>query len=115
MQKLADVWEQLAKRRFICTQAAFESQKVVGGVIYGYHAEDNPSALLGSSEGGHDFLLVEDRYILDVWAAAYYGYKPIFDLQTDQVEILMLYGPRDMWIRAVIKDADTDMFYRLEG
>lgn len=99
LKRLAAVWEELAKRKegFICSQAAHESRKIVGGVVYGYHAEDNPTASLGHSEGGHDFLVVEDRWLLDFWAAAYYGERPIHDLTKDSAEILRLYGPREKW------------------
>lgn len=116
MRKLADAWDQLAKRPFICTEAAYQSQEIVGGTIFGYHCEDNPTAELGKSEGGHDFLIVEKRYILDFWAAAYYGHKPIFDLQADAQEILKLYGPRECWTRATskeIKEGLTDMYIEL--
>jgi hypothetical protein len=99
MIRLADVWASLATRPFICTQAADESRAIVGGIIYGYYAEDNPTAFLGHDEGGHDFLVVDDRWILDFWAAAYYGEMPVWDLHepSDAADIARLYGPRDKW------------------
>lgn len=99
IKRLAAAWKELARRKegFICSQAAFASRDVVGGVVYGYWAEDNPAAFLGSSEGGHDFLVVNDRWIIDFWAAAYYDEMPIHDLTKDHAEILRLYGSRDKW------------------
>lgn len=94
--RLAEVWEDLAKRRFICTEAADASRAVVGGQMFGYFHEDNPEAVLGSGEGGHDFLVV-DGYILDFWAAAYYGTPPIFDLSADAELVQELYGDRAKW------------------
>lgn len=35
--------------------------------IVGYFIENNPMAIIGLAEGGHDFLLVDDRYIIDFW------------------------------------------------
>jgi hypothetical protein len=97
---LAEVWRELAARPegFICTQAAVESQKVVGGVVWGYYADENPAGWLGQGEGGHDFLIV-DGHILDFWAAAYYGQRPVWSLKADAAAILHLYGPRARWQR----------------
>lgn len=97
--KLADTWARLARRRFVCTDAAIESQKIVGGVVYGYWEEDNPEAELDRGCGGHDFLIVDDRWLLDFWAAAYIGERPIYDLHDsgDDIEVKRLYGPRDKW------------------
>lgn len=100
MQRLAGTWEELGSRPegFICDQAAQASKDAIGeGELWGYWSTDNPTAALGSSEGGHTFLIVENKYILDFWAAAYYGHKPIFDLIEDAEEILVLFGPRECW------------------
>lgn len=100
-KELADAWAGLAARSegFVCTHAAIETQKVVGGVIMGYTEEENPESSLAKGCGGHDFLLVEDHWIVDFWAAAYIGEMAIHDLcsAADAKEILRLYGPREKW------------------
>jgi hypothetical protein len=97
---LAAVWRELAARAegFICTVAAEETQKVVGGEIYGYYAEDNEDGWLGQGEGGHDFLIV-GGYILDFWATVYHGQRPVLSLTRDAEAIMHLYGPRSKWQR----------------
>jgi hypothetical protein len=98
--KLAEAWEKLAKAPFVCSQAAEISQEILGGVIMGYWSENNPIAELGHSEGGHDFLIVDDEWIIDFWAAAYCGECPIHNLKTDAAEIRKLYGPRCKWFES---------------
>lgn len=98
--KLALAWGALVAHTegFCCGDAAYESREALGrGVIFGYSPQENPTAILGHDEGGHDFLLVNGRFILDFWAATYYDYKPQYDLETDAKEILQLYGPRENW------------------
>jgi len=96
---LAAAWSELAMREggFTCSEAAHSTQLVVGATMFGYWAVDNPTAELGQSEGGHDFLLVEDRYIVDFWAAAYCGKCPVLDLVTDIAIIRKLYGNPSNW------------------
>lgn len=96
-EELAAAWDKLAKGPFVCWQAAEVSRQVLGGVRMGYFIEDNPTAELGRAEGGHDFLIVDEEWILDFWAAAYYGERPIHNLQTDTAEIARLYGDRTKW------------------
>jgi hypothetical protein len=100
MSKLADAWEKLAQGPFVCSQASEVTQAIVGGVIMGYWSKNNPTAELGRSEGGHDFLIVDDEWVLDFWAAAYYGERPIHNLKTDATEIARLYGDRSKWEKA---------------
>jgi|SRR6266852_4227455 len=96
---LAAAWSELAMREggFTCTEAAHSTQLVVGGTMFGYWTVDNPTAELGQSEGGHDFLLVESCYIVDFWAAAYYGKCPILHLVKDVETIQKLYGDQSKW------------------
>ena len=96
-QDLATAWAELAKRPFICSEAARLTQRIVGGAIFGYWIEDNPTAELGRDEGGHDFLIVDKKWLVDFWAAAYYGERPIHNLKTDAKEINRLYGDRGKW------------------
>ncbi len=96
-QQLAEVWAELAKGPFVCWQAAEASRKVLGGVRMGYFIADNPTAELGRSEGGHDFLIVDGEWLVDFWAAAYCGERPLHNLKTDSVEIARLYGDQSKW------------------
>ena len=96
-RKLGEAWEALAKRPFVCWEAAEVSRRILGGVRYGYFSEDNPTAELGRNEGGHDFLVVDDEWLVDFWAAAYYQERPIFNLKKDAAEIARLYGDRRKW------------------
>lgn len=63
--------------------------------IKGYFHEDNPTAKIGESEGGHDFLVVNDEFIVDLWYKAYYEenhplYLPIADAHK-------FYGNINLW------------------
>ncbi|MHB1170462.1 MAG: hypothetical protein ACYC28_14390 [Longimicrobiales bacterium] len=40
----------------------------VGGRTVGYFIRDNPSATLGVREDGHTFVIVDHRYLIDIWA-----------------------------------------------
>lgn len=117
MARLADVWASLAAspEGFICSTAAIESQNVVGGIVYGYWADDNPTAELGRTEGGHDFLVVDERWILDAWASAYYGERPIHDLHdpNDQPEITRLYGDRAKWVDIETREKEWPISFNL--
>jgi len=110
---LAEVWERLLKlpEGFVCTDAAWESYKVLGGVIYGFWEEECPGELAKGC-GGHDFLLIEDRFIIDFWAAAYLGHRAVYDLyELDQrEEILRLYGPRRKWKKVDTSQIEKDLF-----
>lgn len=44
------------------------------GTIMGYYIEDNPTAIVGKSEGGHDVLVVQG-YIIDFWARPIGGFE----------------------------------------
>jgi 8-oxo-dGTP pyrophosphatase MutT (NUDIX family) len=86
----------------ICTNSANEMAAALGGKVVGYYAEDNPDALIGAFEGGHDFTLVSDRYLLDVWASEYSSEmtsKTVYDLNdpADAATVLRLYGPPENW------------------
>lgn len=100
LKALSATWKALLKYPdgFCCGDAAYESREVLGkGEILGYSSEENPTAVLGHDEGGHDFLLVDKGFILDFWAATYYDYKMQYDLRADAKQILKLYGPRENW------------------
>jgi hypothetical protein len=86
----------------ICTNGArwlqenfFKDAKVVGYSIY-----DNPEALIGQENDGHDFLLIDNRYILDFWYKHIYGEKeaPVYlDILKDTDLVKKYYGNPDKW------------------
>lgn len=79
-----------------CTEYALTAQECIGGEVWGYWTEDNPSAELGRDEGGHDFL-VWGGWIVDVWASEYWS-KPAY-LREDDLRVHALYGDRAKWTR----------------
>ena len=85
----------------ICAHCAQHAVDRFGGEIRGYFWADNPEALLGSVEGGHDFALVGGRYIVDPWAKDTRGDtdRYVFDLldPADAEEIRRLYGDPAAW------------------
>jgi hypothetical protein len=85
-----------------CTDAATKVAKVFGGRVVGYSAANNRSALVGTAHcGGHDFALVEDRFIVDYWAFRVAGLipKPVLDLNRREDRELSRrhYGDPDSW------------------
>lgn len=64
----------------ICTNCAkwLKQNHFPDGVVMGYHHSNNPTAVVGKAEGGHDFLIVRDNgseWILDFWHRLYYHYE----------------------------------------
>ena len=72
--------------------------------IFGFANEDNPTSRVAREEihpGGHDFAVVDGRFIVDPWLRLVpcASEQMIFDLEAaeDQQRALDLYGPRDRW------------------
>lgn len=74
--------------------------------IRGFAGEDNPKAQV--ADDGHDFAIVDDRYIVDPWATdiAETSERGVFDLKdpADAAEIKRLYGDPKTW-----RDMDEDV------
>jgi hypothetical protein len=72
-----------------------------GGKVVGYWHEDNPMARVGETEGGHDFAITEDSFLVDPWLCHYYGDSPVLDLTepAGQAEATARYGPEEKWER----------------
>lgn len=94
-----------------CTDSAVYLAHRLGGVVYGYTTEDNPEAQVGRTEGGHDFALADDRWLLDFWAKDTYQLPDLYDLKDpmDQKEVLREYGPRSKW---TLMTADNFAYYQ---
>lgn len=99
-----------------CTGYAKEIVRILGPVarVVGFLSEDNPNALVAHMHTGHDFALVEERFIVDPWivdvetgSISPPGNKPIinlngqgvFDMENseDQELIELLYGDKTKW------------------
>ena len=91
--------------------------------IFGFMVEDNPTAGIGTLADGHDFAIVDDRYIIDPWLtevengniSTYTGEtikvgKSIFDMDNleDQKLILAIYGHRSNWTRGTEMEMVAD-------
>lgn len=84
----------------VCTNGArLICERAGRGRVYGYYDSDNPGTVCGEFAGGHDFALIEDRYIVDYWIkwVACLADRAVYDLQRDRVEIVRLYGERSLW------------------
>jgi hypothetical protein len=67
--------------------------------VRGYYHDDNPEARVGDTEGGHDFAVTTDRFLVDPWLYHYYGESPVLDMDVpaDRAEVLARYGPEENW------------------
>lgn len=97
-----------------CTNYAIQIFKAMPGRvrIFGFANEDNPTSRVAREElhpGGHDFAVVDDRYIVDPWLRLVLGEKGpiVFDMHDEVQAAIALdnYGPRSCW-RAMV-EAET--------
>jgi hypothetical protein len=70
-------------------------------VIVGFWSRDNPTWIGAAYYDGHDFALVDGRYIVDPWIATTESFSEstVFDLHNHATrqEILRLYGDPRSW------------------
>lgn len=85
----------------VCTASALFLQKIVGGKVMGYSMENNPGTSLEHLADGHDFLLVDNRYIVDFWVKKVEGVtdRAVLDLQrsSDKKIAREMYGLKSNW------------------
>ncbi|MBR8082609.1 hypothetical protein KDX23_07600 [Burkholderia vietnamiensis] len=87
----------------VCTNYARHIAAALPGRarVFGFYEEDNPASRIAQIAGGHDFAIVDGRYIVDPWVRLVEGESDriCFDLAApgDAAEILRLYGPRERW------------------
>lgn len=86
-----------------CTGFACEIEDRLGKdrvQVVGYDAGDNPSSAIGQVADGHDFAIVDNRYIVDPWVRDVEsmgdGVYDLFDPE-DAAEAARLYGDRSQW------------------
>lgn len=84
----------------LCTEVSRWIAEKSGGEVYGYYSEENPSATLAVCEGGHDFVVVDGRWLVDWWAwDLQYIDRKVFDLRDPQEAQMVsaLYGDKQTW------------------
>jgi hypothetical protein len=83
-----------------CAGCARIIKERFGGEVRGYYHADNPSARVGETEGGHDFALTADQFLVDPWLFHYYCEPPVLDLEVevDREEAVARYGPTEKWV-----------------
>jgi hypothetical protein len=84
-----------------CTGCAQIIADRFGGEVRGYYHAHNSTARVGESEGGHDFAITTDRFLVDPWLYHYYGELPVLDLDVaaDRAQASARYGPEENWQR----------------
>ena len=90
-----------------CTDYAIHIFRALPGrvEIFGFANSDNPTSRVAREEmhpGGHDFAVVDDRYIVDPWPRLVQGgfSQMVFDLKgADAALALDIYGPAACWRR----------------
>ncbi|GBG14314.1 uroporphyrinogen decarboxylase [Novimethylophilus kurashikiensis] len=89
-----------------CTNYAVQVRNAYPGrvQIVGFHNENNPTsrvAIEGIHPGGHDFAILDDRYLIDPWIklVAADTDQIIYDLQDpdDAAKVAINYGPASCW------------------
>lgn len=81
----------------VCTFSARLVAELRGGEVYGYLSDDE--AFVG--EGGHDFALIQNRYLVDWWNRYVMGdtEQAVFDLEDpkDAEIVARIYPKRESW------------------
>lgn len=87
-----------------CTDYARQISAALPGrtQIFGFYNEKNPTARVAREEwhpSGHDFAVVDGRYVVDPWLRLVAG-EPgpiVFDMQAEAAVVAELYGPLEYW------------------
>jgi GNAT superfamily N-acetyltransferase len=86
----------------ICTSTARHLANKLGGRVMGYADAHRVGAAVGEGdgEGGHDFAVIDGRYIGDWWANSYGEHPDLHDMQDpgQHQEIRRLYGDPSKWV-----------------
>ena len=87
-----------------CTNCARYAVKRVGrGRVFGFFSEDMPNYTYDEvlNCGGHDFAVIDDRYIVDLWLSLYAGKEKqtVYDMKDprDIPKIKKIYGDPAYW------------------
>lgn len=96
----------------VCTHCAHRLIELVGsGEVWGWEEGTNPTSVvagpsypeLGDDGQGHDFAVIEGRYLVDPWGRHVEGSSPraAWDMAdpADRAEVARLYGNQSAWVR----------------
>lgn len=101
-----------------CTNYAHHVRRVLGDMgcevaVVGFANEDNPTsrcAIVEYHPGGHDFAIVDDRYLIDPWVRLVAAVEDqiFYDLNdpADAAKARDIYGPRECWLPLPTDDDD---------
>lgn len=90
-----------------CTLTAKYIATQLGGEVWGYQHDKNPTAVLGKWELGHDFALIDGRFLVDWWATEYGSkvaeHPGVLDLAdpVDAARVRSWYGEKIRWVQVV--------------
>lgn len=98
---------------FVCTNWATYVRRVAGerAKLYGFFEHDNPGSSIARDFGGHDFAVVDDRFIIDCWATDLgAGTRSVLDMNDHEhaADIASLYGDRLLWKRNADLESSID-------
>jgi len=87
-----------------CTGYALAIKSKLGSdrvEVFGFMHEDNPGSEIARKAGGHDFAVVDSRFIVDPWIVDVEPFDThgVFDLMCDgdRESVARLYGDREKW------------------
>lgn len=74
--------------------------------VFGFANQDNPTSRVAREQihpGGHDFAVVDGRYVVDPWLRLVSGCleQMVFDMECplDTALVADIYGPKECWMR----------------
>ena len=97
-----------------CTGYAYALKQMFGkrAKMYGFYKSENPTSKIARIADGHDFIVLDDRFILDPWITDVENIskRQVFDLQdtNDEKIIKNLYGDQNKWKRALDLEKNAD-------
>lgn len=84
--------------------------------IFGFANDDNPTSKVardGIHPGGHDFAIVNERFLIDPWIRLVFGLSGpiVFDMhdEKDLITVTDMYGPKSCW-RHMKETEDYDRY-----
>lgn len=95
-----------------CTNHAVQVFRAYPGrvQIFGFANENNPTSRVAREEihpGGHDFAVLDGRYVVDPWIRHVAGESEqfVFDMHdADAALVLDIYGPRACWTHMAVTE-----------
>ena len=102
----AEIFSRTRASSVTCTSYACEVQEELGAArvkVMGFFCDDNPGTAVETVCDGHDFAVVDGRFVVDGWIklVEQISDRVAFDLASpaDADEVARLYGDRTKWER----------------